>query len=82
MVRRWIAQPENKHADLFVVGGEGLQSRDPSKPATVELSEAFNRPVYPMLSKLSERFGVDAVPAIVAQEGARLRIRYFDPEAR
>lgn len=82
MVRRWIAQPENKHADLFVVGGEGLQSRDPSKPATVELSEAFNRPVYPMLSKLSERFGVEAVPAIVDQEGARLRIRYFDPEAR
>lgn len=77
MVRRWIERPEYKGADLFVVGS-GAPARDSKTTVTSDLQQSLRRPVFPMPRRLAERFGVDAVPAIVEQEGQRLRIRYFD----
>lgn len=79
MVKRWIQQPEFANADLFVVGFN-LQAIDAKTPVTVEIAQSYKRPVYPFLAKLNERFGVQAVPAIVQQEGPRLRISTFKPE--
>ncbi len=81
MVKRWLARPEMKEADLFVIGSSQPAS-DSKTPVSVELGNAFKRPVFPWLAKLSERMGVEAVPAIVEQEGGRLRVRYFNPENR
>lgn len=81
MVRSWLMRPEYKDADLFVIGSD-LTSRNAKTPLTTELGNAFKRPVYPWLAKLSERMGVDSVPSIVVQDGNRLRISSFDPENR
>ncbi|WP_255593526.1 TrbC family F-type conjugative pilus assembly protein [Acidovorax sp. sic0104] len=81
MVRGWLQRPEFKDADLFVIGSE-LAPRNSRLPITTELGNAFKRPVYPWLAKLSERMGVDSVPSIVTQDGKRLRISSFDPENR
>lgn len=79
MVKRWMAQPEYANADLFIVGFN-LQAIDAKTPVTVEIAQAYKRPVYPLIAKLNERFGVQAVPSIVQQDGKRLRIRTFNPE--
>lgn len=79
MVKRWISQPEFANADLFVVGFN-LQSIDAKTPVTVEIAQAYKRPIYPWLAKLNERMGVESVPSIVQQDGQRLRIRTFMPE--
>ncbi|MCQ9307548.1 hypothetical protein, partial [Staphylococcus hyicus] len=70
MVRRWIERPEYKGADLFVVGS-GAPARDSKTTVTSDLQQSLRRPVFPMPRRLAERFGVDAVPAIVEQEGQR-----------
>ena len=80
MVAQWVKRPEYKGADLFVVGSAS-QARDPQSPVSVDLARVLKRPVYPMLQRLAERFGVESVPAIVEQEGRNLRIRYFDVSA-
>jgi conjugal transfer pilus assembly protein TraW len=77
MVRQWIQRPEYKGADVFVVGSNAV-ARDTTTPVSADLQHLLKRPVFPMPRRLAERFGVDAVPAIVEQEGRNLRIRYFD----
>lgn len=80
MVQGWLTRPEYKNADVFIVGSEM-----PSPGATVPmeiLSKQLNRPVFPLFKRLGERMGVQAVPAIIEQEGDRLRIRYFNPQPR
>lgn len=79
MVKAWLQQPEYAKADLFVVGFN-LQSIDAKTPVTIELAKEFKRPVYPWISKLNERMGVESVPSIVDQEGTQLRIRTFIPK--
>lgn len=79
MVKEWLAKSEFKNADLFIVGTD-LQAIDARTPVTEEIALSFKRPVYPMLSKLNERFGVEAVPSIVIQDGQRLRIQTYRPE--
>lgn len=79
LVREWLQLPEYRSADLFVIGGD-LTPRTERSPVTTDIANALKRPVYPWLAKLSERMGVEAVPAIVVQEGERLRITTFDPE--
>lgn len=74
LVKEWIAG-EYADADLFVVGAESADGR----PGTVALSEQLQRPTYPWFGRMSDRFGVRAVPAIVEQAGDRLRIRYVEP---
>lgn len=80
MVAQWVKRPEYKGADLFVVGSAS-QARDPQSPVSVDLARVLSCPVYPMLQRLAERFGVESVPAIVEQDGRNLRIRYFDVSA-
>lgn len=77
MVRQWIQRPEYKGADVFVVGSNAVP-RDAKKSVASDLQQLLKRPVFPMPRRLAERFGVEAVPAIVEQEGRNLRIRYFD----
>ncbi|WP_250439392.1 TrbC family F-type conjugative pilus assembly protein [Delftia tsuruhatensis] len=77
LVRQWIQRPEYKGADVFVVGSNAV-ARDTTTPVSSDLQHLLKRPVFPMPRRLAERFGVDAVPAIVEQEGRNLRIRYFD----
>ena len=80
MVRQWIQRPEYKGADVFVVGSNAVP-RDAKNPVAADLHQLLRRPVFPMPRRLAERFGVEAVPAIVEQEGRNLRIRYFDAAA-
>lgn len=77
MVEQWLKRPEYKSADLFVVGSNSI-ARDSKTPLTLELARVLKRPVYPMMQRLAQRFGVESVPAIVEQDGRNLRIRYFD----
>lgn len=79
LVQSWLRKPEFASADLFIVGTD-VQVKSPRMPVTSELSRKLKRPVFPMMQRLSERFGLEAVPAIVEQEGVRLRLRYFDPQ--
>jgi conjugal transfer pilus assembly protein TraW len=79
LVQSWIKRVEFKSADLFVVGTT-MESKDGKTLVTTELAKKLKRPVLPMMKRLNERFGVEAVPAIVEQEGTRLRVRYFDPQ--
>lgn len=79
LVQSWFRKPEFASADLFIVGTD-VQVKSPRMPVTSELSRKPGRPVFPMMQRLSERFGLEAVPAIVEQEGVRLRLRYFDPQ--
>lgn len=79
MVKTWLKRPEYANADLFVVGFN-LQAINAKTPVTLEIAQVYKRPVYPFLAKLNERFGVEAVPAIVQQEGQRLRINTYKPE--
>lgn len=80
MLGEWVKRPEYKDADIFIVGST-VQPRDPQSPVTLDMSRSLKRPVFPMQQRLSERFGLEAVPAIVEQEGRALRIRYFEPSA-
>lgn len=79
MVKAWIQKPEYANADLFIVG-TGLQAIDQRTPVTEEIASAFKRPVYPLIGRLNEKFGVQSVPSIVEQEGIRLKIKTFKPE--
>lgn len=79
MAKRWLKQPAYANADVFIVGFN-LQSIDAKTPVTVEIAKSLGRPVYPLNAKLNERFGIEAVPAIVEQEGQSLRIKTFVPE--
>jgi len=76
MVKNWLEGPY-AHADVFVVGGMPASS---DKPPQVLLAEQFKRPVYPWFGRMTDRFGVRAVPAIVDQVGKQLRIRYVEPK--
>lgn len=78
LVKSWLATDELRNADLFIVGDSALPG---DRPAAVALSEMFQRPVYPWFGRMTDRFGVRAVPAIVDQSGDRLRIRYVEPRA-
>lgn len=64
-------------ADLFYVG---VVVPKGNKNRQIELSREFNMPVYPWFPKLTDRFGVNAVPALVTQEGKKLRIDYYGPD--
>lgn len=75
LVKDWIKTYPN--ADLFVVGQIDAKK---DTPRQVELSKEFGKPVYPWFGKMTDRFGVRAVPAIVDQQGDRLRIRYVAPK--
>lgn len=81
MVAQWLKRAEYKDADLFVVG-RSVQPSDSRTPITQDLNRYLKRPIYPMPQRLNERFGVEAVPAIVEQEASNLRIRYFSPEGK
>lgn len=81
LVKRWVAEPEMRNADLFVVG-DGLKPRDDRTPIYNDLGKSLKHAVYPWLAKLGDRMGVEAVPSIVEQEGQRLRVRTFNPENR
>ena len=74
LVKEWIAGAYS-NADLFVVGAQAVGD----KPGTVALAEQLQRPTYPWFGRMTDRFGVRAVPAIVDQAGDRLRIRYVEP---
>ncbi len=78
LVKSWT-QDAYKHADLFYVGA--VEPMD-GEPAQVVLAKALKRPVYPWFGRMTDRFGVRAVPAIVEQEGKQLRIRYVRPNDR
>ena len=80
MVKSWIKRPEYANADLFVVGFD-LKAIDAKTPVTIEIAQAYKRPIYPLIDKLNERFGVESVPSIVEQIGKSLRVRTFNPES-
>jgi conjugal transfer pilus assembly protein TraW len=80
LVQSWLRRPEYKAADVFIVGST-IQSPG-GGVAMEELVRKFNRPVFPLFKRLGERFGIQAVPAIVEQDGDRLRIRYFNPQTK
>lgn len=75
MVKEWIAGPY-RNADIFVVGSS-IHTKD--KPAQVALAEDLMRPVYPWFGRMTDRFGVRAVPAVVEQSGDHLKINYVEP---
>lgn len=79
LVHAWLKRPEYRNADVFIVGSS-VQAKDPGNVVTEDLAKRFNRPVFPLMKRLGERFGIQAVPAIVEQEADRLRIRYFKPQ--
>jgi len=75
LVRYWIAH-DYAQADLFVIGSsQGIGDQ----ALSVAVAERLQRPTYPWFGRMTDRFGVRAVPAIVEQEGQRLKIRYVDP---
>lgn len=76
LVQQWIAG-DYAQADLFVVGATPVGNQ----PGTVALAQQLQRPVYPWFGRMTDRFGVRAVPAIVDQVGDHLRIRYVEPAA-
>ena len=80
LAQSWVKRPEYKNADIFIVGA-GLRAAEGVVPLE-DVAKRVNRPVYPLVQRLGERFGIQAVPAIVEQEGDRLRIRYFNPQAK
>ena len=80
LVQSWLRRPEYKAADVFIVGST-IQSPG-GGVAMEDLVRKFNRPVFPLFKRLGERFGIQAVPAIVEQDGDRLRIRYFNPQTK
>lgn len=47
----------------------------------VALAKAFNQVVYPLNPLLINRFGLQAVPAIVSQDGDRLRVEVIHPRS-
>lgn len=63
-------------ADLFVINAD--ESKD-GTPIQISLAKKFGRPVYPWIGRMTDRFGVRAVPAIVEQSNKQLRIRYVRP---
>lgn len=76
IARRWLA--EYPQADVFIVGGQPQGER----PAPLVIAERLGRPVYPWFDRYSDRFGVEAVPALIDQpDSQRLRIRYVAPKA-
>lgn len=75
MLQRWQQGPLAK-ADVFVVGG---YQDGQTEPNFSELSKQMKKVVYPWQNRMSERFGVQAVPAVVEQVGDQLRIRYVKP---
>jgi len=78
LVQSWVTRPEYRNADLFIVGSS---VETPAGTVVMEeIGRKLKRPVFPMFKRLGERFGVQAVPAIIEQEGDRLRIRYFNPQ--
>lgn len=81
MVQGWLTRPEYKNADVFIVGSD-LQSPGATVPMEGLVKLFNNRPVFPLFKRLGERMGVQAVPAIIEQEGDRLRIRYFNPNPK
>ena len=81
LVQSWLRRPEYLNADVFIVGSS-VQAKKQGKVVMEELATKFNRPVFPLMKRLGERFGLQAVPAIVEQEGDRLRIRYFNPQGK
>ncbi|CAN7671494.1 TrbC family F-type conjugative pilus assembly protein [Acidovorax sp. LjRoot194] len=80
LVRGWLKRPEYRAADVFIVGS--MTSAQSGNVVMEELVKKFNRPVFPLVKRLGDRFGIQAVPAIVEQEGDRLRIRYFNPQTK
>lgn len=80
LAQAWLRRPEYRNADVFIVGST---TDAPSGQVPMEdLSRKFNRPVFPLVKRLGERFGIQAVPAIVEQEGDRLRLRYVNPQTK
>jgi conjugal transfer pilus assembly protein TraW len=77
IVKKLVKDPAYKEADVFIVGSS-IEPRNPTSLVTTDIAKIINRPVYPLMQKLSERWGVEAVPAVIEQEGKRLKIRYFD----
>ena len=81
LVQSWLRRPEYRNADVFIVGSS-VQAKKEGNVVMEELATKFNRPVFPLMKRLGERLGLQAVPAIVEQEGDRLRIRYFNPQGK
>ena len=80
LVQSWLKRPEYRTADVFIVGSSAQAKGD--VVVMEDLVRKFNRPVFPLFKRLGERFGLQAVPAIVEQDGDRLRIRYFNPQSK
>lgn len=80
LVSAWLKRPEYRSADVFIVGS--MPGAPTGSVVMEELVKKFNRPVFPLVKRLGDRFGLQAVPAIVEQEGERLRIRYFNPQTK
>lgn len=79
MIKRWLTRAEYKRADIFIVGS-GVTPADNFDVVSISIAKELGRPVFPMLKRLSERFGLQAVPAIVVQEGQQLLVRHFKPK--
>jgi len=79
MAQKWLKEPQYKNADVFIVGST-VEPRSPVSLVTTDVARVLGHPVYPLMQRLGERFGLEAVPAIVEQEGRRLKIQYFDPK--
>lgn len=77
MLKHWH-QGEFAKADVFVIGAyqEGQEA-----PNYMTLSTVLKKTVRPWQKKMTESFGVDAVPAIVDQVGDQLRVRYVKPRS-
>lgn len=77
LVHHWVSN-DYKNADLFVVGaGQGIGEN----PLSIAVLKGLKRPTYPWIGRMTDRFGVRAVPAIVEQEGKYLKIHYVDPHS-
>lgn len=79
MAQKWLKEPQYKNADVFIVGST-VEPRSPVSLVTTDVARVLGHHVYPLMQRLGERFGLEAVPAIVEQEGRRLKIQYFDPK--
>lgn len=75
MVQHWVRNRYSS-ADLFVLNAD--KSTD-GTPSQISLAKQFGRPVYPWFGRMTDRFGVRAVPAIVEQSDKKLRISYVRP---
>lgn len=74
IARQWAAQYPN--ADIFYAN---VTQPINEMPAQVAVAQQFGHRAFPWVSRMSERFGVQFVPALVTQEGKRLRIEYRRP---